>query len=92
MESQKEWNYRALSANPNITWDIVLANPDKAWDYNCLSQNPNITWDIVSAHPDKAAMVVKMRYLVRRRRDPTDPNIPPPLLAHAATTPINGRA
>jgi hypothetical protein len=27
-----------------------------------------------------AAMVEKMRYLVRRRRDPTDPNIAPPYL------------
>ena len=35
----KPWNYDALSLNPNITYDIVLANPDKPWDYNALSQN-----------------------------------------------------
>jgi hypothetical protein len=39
-----------------------------------------------------AAMVEKMRYLVRRRRDPTDPNIPPTYLLMPANTPINGRA
>ena len=48
----KEWNYRYLSINPNITWGIVQTNPDKPWNYN-LSQNPNITWEIVQQNPDK---------------------------------------
>jgi hypothetical protein len=52
---QKYWNW--LSANPNITWEIVKDNPDKPWDwcglsYN-LSENSNISWKIVEANPDK---------------------------------------
>ena len=27
----KRWDYKLLSLNPNITWEIVLANPDKPW-------------------------------------------------------------
>jgi hypothetical protein len=42
-----------LSQNPNITWDIVKANPDRPWDYSSLSKNPNITWDIVESNLDK---------------------------------------
>jgi uncharacterized protein len=43
-----------LSANPNITWEIVQANPQKRWDYGILSENPNITWEIVQANPEKS--------------------------------------
>jgi hypothetical protein len=42
-----------LSANPNITWDIVQANPDKPWNFEWLSENPNITWDIIKDNPNK---------------------------------------
>ena len=35
--------------NPNITWDIVQANPDKPQN----SDTPNITWDIICDNPDK---------------------------------------
>jgi hypothetical protein len=42
-----------LSRNPNITWEIVQANPDKPWDFVWLSANPNITWEIVQSNPDK---------------------------------------
>ena len=41
-----------LSMNPNITWNIVKANPEKNWNYFTLSQNPNITWKIVKANPN----------------------------------------
>src|ERR1700678_218752 len=46
-----EWNYKNLSANPNITWDIVQSNLHKPWDYYYLSDNPNITWDIFQNNP-----------------------------------------
>ena len=49
----KNWKYKCLSLNPNITWKIVQENPDKPWDYYELSRNPNITWEIVQANPDK---------------------------------------
>ena len=42
-----------LSSNPNITWEIVQANPNILWDYDFLSMNPNITWEIVQANQDK---------------------------------------
>ena len=29
--TNKNWNWRGLSRNPNITWEIVQANPDKPW-------------------------------------------------------------
>uniref|UniRef100_A0A6C0BD74 Uncharacterized protein n=1 Tax=viral metagenome TaxID=1070528 RepID=A0A6C0BD74_9ZZZZ len=44
----KPWNYSCISRNPNITWEIVQANPDKPWNYNQLLQNPNITPKIIS--------------------------------------------
>ena len=40
----KDWNYNALSLNPNITWEIVQSNPDKKWNYHFLSLN-NMTKD-----------------------------------------------
>jgi hypothetical protein len=39
--------------NPNITWDIVLANNDKPWDWYGLTRNHIITWDIISTNPNK---------------------------------------
>ena len=47
------WNFKMLSENPNITWEIVQSNPDKPWSYSMLSKNPNITWEIVQANRDK---------------------------------------
>ena len=49
----KPWSWYNLSSNPNVTWEIVEANPDKRWNWNCLSRNPSITWEIVEASPDK---------------------------------------
>src|SRR5690349_19235768 len=49
----KEWNYKWLSQNPNVTWEYIQANPDKPWDYTYLSGNPNITWEMVIANPGK---------------------------------------
>ena len=50
-EDKIDWGY--LSANPNITWDIVKNNTDKHWKWCWLSANPNITWNIVENNPDK---------------------------------------
>ena len=49
----KKWNYRWLSINPNITWDIVKNTLEKKWDWYELSRNPNITWGIVKNNPEK---------------------------------------
>ena len=50
-ENKVDWSN--LSLNPNITWEIVNANPDKPWDWDVLSYNPNITMEFVNANPDK---------------------------------------
>ena len=51
-----EWDYTYLSANPNITWDIVEQDKEinryHEWDYEILSINHNISFDIVEAHPE----------------------------------------
>ena len=48
----KEWDYKLLSANPNITWDYIQNHPDKGWDYAKLSENPSITLEIILDNPD----------------------------------------
>jgi hypothetical protein len=51
-------NWLRFSYNKSITFDHVLAYPDKHWDWCALSWNPNITFDNVTldhmfAYPDK---------------------------------------
>ncbi len=50
---EKNWNWYAISANNNITWDFIKKNPNIRWDWAGLSANPNITWDIITNNPDK---------------------------------------
>ena len=50
-ELELDWD--RLSANPNITFDIVQNNKEQLWSYKWLSENPNITWEIVQNNPDK---------------------------------------
>ena len=45
------WNWKRISSNPNITWDIIKANPDKPWDWHGISLNPSITLDIITSNP-----------------------------------------
>jgi len=33
------WNWDGISENPNITWEIIKANPDKEWYWWELSWN-----------------------------------------------------
>ena len=47
----KKWNWHGISFNPNITWDIIVNNPQYDWDWYWISQNPNITWDIIVNNP-----------------------------------------
>ena len=47
------WIWYGISQNPNITWDIIINNPDKPWRWCGINQNPNITWDIIINNPDK---------------------------------------
>ena len=49
----KEWNWKELSINPNITIDIIERYPNKPWNWYWLSQNPNINIDIVERYTNK---------------------------------------
>ena len=42
-----------ISSNPNITYQLIDANPNKSWDWFWISKNPNITWDIIINNLDK---------------------------------------
>jgi hypothetical protein len=42
-----------MQYNPNITWDIVVANPQIDWCYNSFSKNRNMTLDIIIKNPDE---------------------------------------
>jgi hypothetical protein len=48
----ENWNYNALSENPNITWDFIKANLDKPWNFEQLSRTQCITWEIVQQNPN----------------------------------------
>ena len=44
---------RNISANPNITWEIILSNKDINWDWKGVSMNPSITWTIIETNYNK---------------------------------------
>ena len=43
-------NWFEITRNPNITWEIIQANPNEDWDWDYVSMNPNITWEIIQAN------------------------------------------
>ena len=49
----KEWNWRFISCNPNITWEIIEDNPNKDWNWDFISMNPNITINDIQNYPNK---------------------------------------
>ncbi len=46
----KEWDFNALSKNPNITWSDVQRYQELLWNKYALTANPNMTWDIIIEH------------------------------------------
>ena len=48
----KTWDWKSLSANKNITFDMVLAYPNLPWDWMGLQCNPNLTFNDVLDHPE----------------------------------------
>ena len=48
----KSWDWDCISQNLNITWEIILHNPDKPWEWSSISRNKNITWEIIKNNPD----------------------------------------
>lgn len=49
----RNWNSRALSGNPNLTWEIVQKLPDDMWNWRELSGNPGITVDDIAFNRHK---------------------------------------
>ncbi|RKO87266.1 hypothetical protein BDK51DRAFT_38508 [Blyttiomyces helicus] len=49
----KPWDYSRLSANLNVTMEMVKAHPEKPWNYECLSKDPNILMEVIKANLDK---------------------------------------
>ncbi len=41
----KNWDMKALSANPNITMEMIFNHPEIPWDYLSMLENPNYVLD-----------------------------------------------
>ena len=41
-----------FSANPNLRWSHIQANPDKGWQWGFISENPGITLENIQNNPD----------------------------------------
>ncbi len=39
---EKDWDYKFLSCNPNVTWEMIQANPQMHWDFQGVSKNSNV--------------------------------------------------
>ena len=48
-----KWNWYDISQNPNITMEMVNADPTKPWEWNAISYNPNLTMEMILANPTK---------------------------------------
>jgi len=46
------WGWDWLSANPNITWEMIRDNSNLPWKWSWVSRNPNITIDILKENPE----------------------------------------
>ena len=46
-------NCAGISANPNITMEMILADPTKPWSWAGISANPNLTMEIILANLTK---------------------------------------
>ena len=79
----KPWNWKRISRNPNITWEIITDNPDKPWDWSNISQNPNINMEIIRTNPEKPWDW----YLISR-----NPNITMEIILENPNKPWNWRA
>jgi len=49
-----------VSSHPNITFDIIINNPDFGWNTDSVSDNPNINWKIVKDNPDYPWVMYKL--------------------------------
>jgi len=49
---EKDWSFAALSANLNVTVEVVVENLRLPWQWGYLSKNPSITWEDIRDHPE----------------------------------------
>lgn len=47
----KNFFHSRIYIHPDITWNIVIKNPEIKWNYRVLSDNPNITPNIIKKYP-----------------------------------------
>lgn len=59
------WGWGLLSENPNLTWDIVQAFPNKPWSWFMMSSNPSI-FD-VSAQVEKWSKKHMAAYKIQQK-------------------------
>jgi hypothetical protein len=48
----KDWDWGAISSNPNITIDIIEENLDKRWNWRYMSANSSLPWAFVEKNLD----------------------------------------
>jgi hypothetical protein len=48
---EKNWNWFAVSKNPNISWSFVTTHLHFPWNFKSLSYNPNISLEIIKNNP-----------------------------------------
>ena len=46
-----DWDWDAISYNPNLTLEWLDKYPNKPWNWDGLSANPNLTFDILKMQP-----------------------------------------
>ena len=51
-KTDKPWNLRYISTNPNITMDYIEKNPDKDWNWNSISHHSHLVSEF-EKYPDK---------------------------------------
>jgi hypothetical protein len=60
MTYHKEWSYKCLSANPNISMKYIRQNTNLDWDYKMISANQNINIKFVLDNIDKKWNWIKL--------------------------------
>ena len=49
--SDKPWDWKWISINPNLTMEIINKYSDKPWDWENISNHENITMEMIEKYP-----------------------------------------
>ncbi len=91
--SQRNWNWMAISANPGTTVMDLIDHPNAPWDTTGLAINPNVTWDYISNNWNRGwnwSMLLKHPALTVSRVDDIRDEIPlerSEIVAHMSANP-----